>query len=146
MPADPPISSEFALLVTPLASAGAPTSGQWARGQMVLDNQFDLYVCTQSSDSVLQNPALWKKLSGGGGGVANYAVENLTSQIDGQTSTFTSGIRVLGTISVFLNGQDYGTPGLLQAGAHIQELSTTSFQIDQTPQIGEELHIRYFTP
>lgn len=145
MPADPPISSEFALLITPLGSAGAPTSGQWARGQMVLDSQFDLYVCTQASDTQAQQPALWKKLSGAAPS-ANFAVEDLTSQIDGITSTFTSGTRILGTVAVFLNGQHLGTPGLLAQGAHVQEINTTSFQIDVVPSVGEELHIRYFTP
>ena len=145
MPADPPISSEFALLVTPLSTPGAPSSGQWGRGQLVLDSQFDLYVCIQSSDAGQPLAALWKKLSGAAP-AANYAVENLTSQIDGIVSTFTSGVRILGTISVFRNGQELGTPGTLAGGAHVQELSTTSFQIDEVPEIGEELHIRYFTP
>ena len=114
---------------------------------MVLDSQFDLYVCTQASDPGPPQPlaALWKKLSGAAP-AANYAVEDLTIQIDGITSTFTSGTRILTTVSVFRNGQQMGTPGLLATGAHVQELSTTSFQLDVVPEVGEELHVRYFTP
>lgn len=143
--ADPPISTEFALNVTLMSQVGPPVVGQWGRGQAIFDSTGEMYICTQASDVGQGQPALWKHLSGGGG-TANYATENLTSQIDGNTSTFTSSTRVPGTVSVFLNGQELGTPGSLTGGAHVEELSPTSFEIDVTPQVGEELHIRYFAP
>jgi len=142
---DHSLFSEFALHLTPMTQSGPPVSGQWGRGDLILDTTLELYACVQASDVQVQQPALWKHLSGGGGGTANIAVEDLTSQVDGQTDTFnTSQARVAGTIQAFLNGQDLGTPGNLAQGAHIEETSPTAFKIDYIPQPGEEVHVRYF--
>lgn len=143
--ADPPTLTEFAVNVTLMPQLGPPPSGQWGRGQVIFDSTGEMYICVQASDVVQQIPALWKHLSGGGGGTANIAVEDLTSQIDGITYSFsTSQPRVLGTLQVFVNGQDLGTPGTLAGGAHIEETSTTGFNIDSVRAVGEELHVRYF--
>jgi hypothetical protein len=145
--ADAPIITEFALNATLMPQTGPPLTGQWGRGQAIFDTTGEMYICIQGSvGGGLAQPALWKHLSGGGSGSGNYAVEDLTCQIDGNTSTFTSAVRTLGTISVFRNGQELGKPGTLAGGAHVEELSTTSFRIDTIPKVGEELHIRYFTP
>lgn len=107
---------------------------------MVLDANFDLWVCTTTG-----SPGIWKKLSGGGGGGGNFVPEDLTGQVDGITDTFTTGsARQAGTIRVYLNGQDLGTPGTLVAGAHVEETSSTQFKIDLVPQVGEELNVTYF--
>jgi hypothetical protein len=119
-----------------------PQSSQatWYQNSMVLDANFDLWVCVTAG-----KPGVWKKLSGGGGGGGNLVAENLTSQVNGVTDTFTTGsARQGGTIRVYLNGQDLGTPGTLVAGAHVEELSVTQFKIDVVPRVGEELHVTYF--
>lgn len=145
--ADPPIITEFAVNVTMMPQSGPPTTGQWGKGQLIFDASGEMYICVQASDIQAQQPAVWKHLSGGGGGAANIAVEDLTSQVDGQTDTFsTSQARVIGTIQAFLNGQDLGTPGTLAGGAHIEETSDTVFKIDYVPSVGEEVHVRYFVP
>ena len=145
--ADPPILTEFALNATLMPQTGPPLTGQWGRGQVIFDTTGEMYICVQASvGGGLAQPAIWKHLSGGGSGSGNYAVEDLTSQIDGITSTFTSSTRIIGTISVFRDGQELGKPGTLAGGAQVEELSATSFQIDVVPEIGEQLHIRYFAP
>ena len=113
----------------------------WVQGTIVLDLNWDLWVCTAGGQ-----PGSWKKLSGGGAAVDFYA-EDLTSQIDGQTNVFDTNAgtpRQTGTIRVYLNGLDKGTPGTLQAGAEVEETSQTAFKLDLVPQVGEELHVTYF--
>ena len=116
------------------------TAVLWYQDSMILDLNFDLWICIQTG-----SPGLWKKLSGGGGGGAGYTAEDLSSQIDGITFTFTtSSARQAGTLRVYRNGQDLGTPGTLVAGAHVEETSSTQFKIDVVPQVGEEIHVTYF--
>jgi hypothetical protein len=106
---------------------------------MIVDANFDLWICIQTG-----SPGVWKKLSGGGGG-GNFVAEDLTAQVNGTTDTFTTGsARQGGTIRVYLNGQDLGTPGTITAGAHVEELSGTQFKIDLIPMVGEEIHVSYF--
>lgn len=113
----------------------------WEEGTLILDINWDLWVCTAEG-----NPGSWKKLSGGTGAV-NFYAEDLTAQVDGITNTFNTNAgtpRQAGTIRVYLNGLDKGTPGTLVAGAEVEEISTTSFKLDLVPVVGEKLHVTYF--
>ena len=129
-------------------------SGQWGVGQTILDSAFDLFTCIQASDVLAATPAIWKQQTSGGAGGQNIVTEDLTSQVNGQTNTFTtSQARVLGTIAVFLDGQHLGTPGTLAGGDHVEEINNTTFKIDVVPDNlqgnppqTQEIHVRYNKP
>ena len=146
MSSDYSLYSEFAVHLTPMPQVGPPTTGQWGRGDVILDVNLDMYGCLQASQGGGGGqPAVWKQL-GGGTGSTLVAVEDLTSQIDGITSTFTT-TQAISTnkLSVYRNGQHLGTPGTLPAD-QVQILTPTSFQIDQIPAVGEQLHVWYVKP
>lgn len=156
MGADHTLFSEFAVHMTPMTQTGPPPTGQWARGDMILDVGLDLYVCTQASTAGgLGQPAIWKQV-GGGGGPVQYVVENLSAQVNGITFTFTTTqARAAGKLNVFLNGQHLGAPGTLAGGAHVEEINNTTFKIDLVPQLADpdvpgdtkdELHVSYMKP
>jgi len=108
---------------------------------MILDINWDLWVCTVGG-----NPGSWKKLSGTGG-TADFYVEDLTSQIDGVTDIFQTNAgtpRQTGTIRVYFNGVDQGTPGSIQAGAVVEEISQTQFKLSFVPDAPDQLHVTYF--
>lgn len=126
-------------------AAWPPQQGSrlWLEDTIVIDANWDLWVCTQTGA-----PGTWKKLSGGSV-ASSYVAEDLTTQIDGQTNTFvTTAARQPGTIRVFLNGQDKGTPGSIQTGAEVEEVDPTTFKLDLVPQklngVTEKLHVTYF--
>lgn len=52
-----------ALSLQPQAAAGAPTSGDYSRGDMIVDAAGELYLCR-----VAGNPGTWTHVSGSGGG------------------------------------------------------------------------------
>jgi len=128
------------LLMTSFDAAWPPPQGSgrvWRSGTVILDGNYDFWVCVSTGD-----PGVWKKLSDG---ASAFAAEDLTAQIDGNTDTFTTGFaRYPGTIRVYLNGLDQGTPGTIASGAHVEELDTTTFQLDVVPPLGCELHVTYF--
>lgn len=146
MGADHSLYSEFALHLTPMPQVGPPVSGQWARGDVILDTNLDMYGCLQASQGGGQGqPAVWKQL-GGGSGSTLIAVEDLSSQIDGQTDTFTTSQAIsTNKLSVYRNGQHMGTPGTIPA-AHVEILTPTSFKIEVVPAVGEALHVWYVRP
>ena len=113
----------------------------WVQGTIVLDLNWDLWVCTAGGQ-----PGSWKKLSGGGAAVDFYS-EDLTSQVDGQTNTFDTNAgtpRQTGTIRVYLNGLDQGTPGSILSGAVVEEISPTQFKLSFVPASPDQLHVTYF--
>jgi len=123
--------------------AWPPTQGGagrvWSRDTLIIDANWDLWICVTTG-----NPGTWKKLSGTGG-AASYVAENLTAQVDGLTNTFTTGsARHAGTIRVYNNGQDLGTPGVIATGAEVEEIDPTTFQLSRVPIVGEKLHVSYF--
>lgn len=113
----------------------------WFEGTIIIDANWDLWICTS-----VGNPGAWKKLSGGGSS-ANFYAEDLTSQVDGQTTTFNTNAgtpRQAGTIRVYLNGIDEGTPGSIQSGAVVEEVSPTQFKLAVVPEPPDTLHVTYF--
>lgn len=145
--ADQPRLTPNALLVIPLSGMGFPQSGVWAVGQIICDGNWDLWICIQSSDhSNIFAPisAVWRKLTGTGATIS-YNAEDLSSQVNGVTNTFTTSLtRQAGTLRVYRNGQDLGTPGTLVGGAEVEEISTTQFRVAVVPAVNEKLHVSYF--
>jgi hypothetical protein len=154
MPADPPSHNFWGVNFQPMPQVGPPVTGAWGVGQTILDASYDIYTCIQASDSSQGIPAIWKQQTSGGAGGQNIVTEDLTSQVNGNTNTFTTAqARVLGTLAVFLNGQHLGTPGTLVGGAHVEEVNNTTFKLDVVPDnqqgdppVTEELHVRYNKP
>lgn len=69
--------------------------------------------------------------------------ENLTSQIDGAISTFTTTqIFQAGTLVVELNGQRL-VPGTIAGGDGYEESTTQTFLICRVPDVGEHLLVQY---
>ena len=114
----------------------------WIEDTLIIDKNWDLWICTATGD-----PGTWKKLSGAG--ATNFVAENLTPLVNGTTNTFTTAAaRQGGTIRVFLNGLDKGTPGTLSSGAEVEEVDPTTFKLDLVPQklngMTEKVHVTYF--
>lgn len=64
--------------------------------------------------------------------------EDLTSQVDGLVSSFSTGVLFIsGTLVVFLNGQR------LRPGHDYTETGFDTFDLDLVPQVGEHLLVQY---
>lgn len=67
--------------------------------------------------------------------------EDVSSQINGFTATFVTGIFVPGSLVVEFNGQRL-RPG---SGHDYVETSSSSFELDLVPHLGEALLVQYET-